>query len=159
MTQPFKEKTFRVHLVSLFVAMYLGKRGRSYRDRVVETACELDAAGELTIGDLFNAAFGGTRLYVRELIGAVLLGGVAFALFASQVAGTPGVVTTRNQFTSQHNYISTPVAYWTTAGYPGGCHATSGPSKVFFTLVGDTSHHSKTYHMLGSCSPSLDARL
>lgn len=157
MAPPLKEKSRRVRLVSLSVAMYRGRRGGSYRDRVVETACELDAAGELTIGDVFNAALGGSRLFVREFLGAVLLGCMAVLLLLPQVVPRSGVETGPNASAPQRNDLSTPVAYWTTVGSPGGCHATADSSKVLLTVFDETSHRTMTYRMTSSCSPYFNA--
>ncbi|MGB7104019.1 MAG: hypothetical protein WBD82_05430, partial [Acidimicrobiales bacterium] len=86
MVTPLPEMSHRVRLISLFSTVHRGKRGRSYRERVVETARELDAVGELTYFDVFNAAIGGSRLYFREFAGTVLLALMAAAFLTIHVA-------------------------------------------------------------------------
>lgn len=149
MVTPLPEMSHRVRLISLFSTVHRGKRGRSYRERVVETARELDAVGELTYFDVFNAAIGGSRLYFREFAGTVLLALMAAAFLTIHVADLSRTDEAHN---SQRDVAV--VAYWTNARSQGGCHVTAGPSKMLLTVLVDPSRRPMTFHMAGSCFPS-----
>jgi hypothetical protein len=148
--QSFERMSIRIYLIERLSGLYRGKRGRRYHERVVEFARELDDQGELTARDVVGSLVGGTRLYSREIIGAVLTASLLF--FAFSIHGFPSKGAPTVQASVSTNVSRNPVAYWTFPDTPSGCHVTGGSSKMSLTLV-NSSGRSKSFHMTGACLP------
>jgi len=148
--QSFGRKSFRIYLIDRLARLYRGKRGRPYHKRVVEFARELDDHGELTTKDVVGSLFGGTRLYSREILGAMLATSLLFFAFAIHGFPSKGAPTVQASVSTYES--RTPVAYWTSPDIPSSCHVTGGPSKMFLTLV-NSSGQRKNFDMTGACSP------
>ncbi len=146
----FERMSFKIYLVDHLSALYRGKRGRPYHERVVEFARELDDRGELTTKDVVGSLVGGTRLYSREILGTFLATSLLFFAFA--IHGFPRQSAQVMQASVSEYVSQTPVVYWTFSNVRSGCRVTDGPSKTFLTLV-DGSGLRKSFQMAGTCSP------